>query len=107
MKAATHPLVSVVIPTYNHAHFLGRALQSVLDQTYPNWEVILIDNHSEVHFVAPGKKGSLLGRLDALLSNNAGVLGWFARQRSFYCKKPLSIASSKGLHNERVKNCGI
>jgi glycosyltransferase involved in cell wall biosynthesis len=40
------PLVSVVIPTYNHGHFLGRALQSVLDQTYTNWEAIVIDNHS-------------------------------------------------------------
>lgn len=40
------PLVSVVIPTYNHAHFLGRALQSVIDQTYANWEAIVIDNHS-------------------------------------------------------------
>ena len=41
------PLVSVIIPTYNHAHFLGRALQSVFDQTYPNWEAIVIDNHSQ------------------------------------------------------------
>jgi glycosyltransferase involved in cell wall biosynthesis len=41
------PLVSVIIPTYNHAQFLGRALQSVLDQTYPNWEAIVIDNHSQ------------------------------------------------------------
>ncbi len=41
------PLVSVVIPTYNHAHFLGRALQSVVGQTYSNWEVIVIDNHSQ------------------------------------------------------------
>jgi len=40
-------LVSVVIPTYNHAHFLGRALQSILDQTYGNWEAIVIDNHSQ------------------------------------------------------------
>jgi glycosyltransferase involved in cell wall biosynthesis len=40
------PLISVVIPTYNHAHFLGHALQSVIDQTYMNWEVIIIDNHS-------------------------------------------------------------
>lgn len=40
------PLVSVVIPSYNHGRYLGRALQSVLDQTYTNWEVIVIDNHS-------------------------------------------------------------
>jgi len=46
MNTMTAPLVSVVIPTYNHAHFLGRALQSVLDQTYPHWEAIIIDNHS-------------------------------------------------------------
>lgn len=46
MNAIVGPLVSVVIPTYNHAHFLGRALQSVLDQTYTHWEVIVVDNHS-------------------------------------------------------------
>lgn len=40
-------LISIVIPTYNHAHFLGRALQSVLDQTYTHWEALVIDNHSQ------------------------------------------------------------
>jgi glycosyltransferase involved in cell wall biosynthesis len=40
------PLMSVVIPSYNHARYLGKALQSVLDQTYSNWEAIVIDNHS-------------------------------------------------------------
>ncbi|HUX91560.1 MAG TPA: glycosyltransferase [Gallionellaceae bacterium] len=47
MNVTKRALVSVVIPTYNHAHFLGRALQSVLDQTYTNWEAIVIDNHSQ------------------------------------------------------------
>lgn len=47
MNATKNPLVSVVIPTYNCAHFLGRALQSVLGQTYANWEVIVIDNYSQ------------------------------------------------------------
>ena len=46
MDIKTRPLVSVIIPTYNHARYLGRALQSVLDQTYVNWQVIVIDNHS-------------------------------------------------------------
>ena len=40
------PLVSIVIPTYNHAKFIGKALKSILDQTYENWEAIVIDNHS-------------------------------------------------------------
>ena len=40
------PLISVVIPTYNHAHYLSRAIQSVLDQSYTYWEAFVIDNHS-------------------------------------------------------------
>lgn len=39
-------MVSVVIPTYNHSNYLGRALKSVFDQTYSNFEIIVIDNHS-------------------------------------------------------------
>jgi glycosyltransferase involved in cell wall biosynthesis len=46
MSDEVTPLVSVIIPTYNHGRYLGRALQSVLDQTYTNWEAIVIDNHS-------------------------------------------------------------
>ena len=46
MNDTAAPLVSVVIPTFNQASYLGRALQSVLDQTYTNWEAIVIDNHS-------------------------------------------------------------
>ncbi len=40
------PLVPVVIPTFNHAHFIARAVKSVVSQTYPQWEAIVIDNHS-------------------------------------------------------------
>lgn len=41
------PLVSVIIPTYNHAQFIGEAIQSVLDQTYPYFEIIVINNFSQ------------------------------------------------------------
>lgn len=40
------PLVSIIIPTYNHAHLIDRALQSVLCQTYTHWEALVVDNHS-------------------------------------------------------------
>ena len=41
-----NPFVSIVIPTYNHAHFLKRALNSIQEQTYTSWEVIVVDNYS-------------------------------------------------------------
>ena len=41
------PLVSVIMPTYNHAKFIGEAIESVLNQTYNNFELIIIDNYSE------------------------------------------------------------
>lgn len=39
-------LVTVVIPTYNHAEFLKRALDSVVAQTYKDWEAIVVNNFS-------------------------------------------------------------
>ena len=46
MKICTYPLISVIIPTYNHGHFIATALKSVLDQEYSNFEIIIVDNNS-------------------------------------------------------------
>ena len=40
------PLVSIIIPTYNRAHLIGETLDSILAQTYVNWECIIVDDGS-------------------------------------------------------------
>ena len=40
-------LISIVIPTYNRARDLQRALKSVVGQTHQNWEALVVDNSSE------------------------------------------------------------
>ncbi len=40
------PLVSIVLPTYKRAHVLKSAIQSVLNQTYTNLELIVVDDNS-------------------------------------------------------------
>lgn len=42
----SYPSFSVVIPTYNRAEFILKTLASVLAQTYPHYEVIVVDNCS-------------------------------------------------------------
>ena len=39
-------LISIIIPTYNRAHLIGETLDSILVQTYPNWECIVVDDGS-------------------------------------------------------------
>jgi Glycosyl transferase family 2 len=44
--AATAPLISVVIPAYNYAHFLDQAIASVLAQAYPRVDVVVVNDGS-------------------------------------------------------------
>ena len=42
----TNPLVSIIIPTYNRAEFLNKKIQNILNQTYKNIEIIIVNDCS-------------------------------------------------------------
>lgn len=46
MNKQNNPLVSVIMPCYNHEKFVGQSIESVLNQTYDNIEFIVLDNGS-------------------------------------------------------------
>jgi glycosyltransferase involved in cell wall biosynthesis len=39
-------MVSIIMPSYNTAEYIGQAIESVLKQTYYNWELIIVDDYS-------------------------------------------------------------
>ena len=41
-----NPLISIIIPTYNRAHLIRETLDSIIAQTYINWECIIVDDGS-------------------------------------------------------------
>jgi GT2 family glycosyltransferase len=45
--AAASPLISIIIPAYNYARYIGETLESVRAQTHQNWECIVVDDGSK------------------------------------------------------------
>ncbi len=74
----SYPLVSVIIPTYNRAKFLKLAVESVLWQTYPRIELIVVDDGSKdetSYFITqyPLKYVKIPKNLGVSLARNRGI----------------------------------
>lgn len=70
----TAPTVSIVIPTFNGANRLPRALDSVVAQTFPDWEIVVVDDGSTdaTPAVAARYRSELGARLVYLQQPNRG-----------------------------------
>jgi len=70
-----YELVSIVIPCYNQAQYLEEAVQSAVDQTYPNIEVIIVDDGSSdnTRKVADRLRQNNPNIVHLLLQENSGV----------------------------------
>jgi glycosyltransferase involved in cell wall biosynthesis len=76
----SEPKVTVIIPSYNYGHFVGEAIQSVLDQSLQEWELIVVDDGStdntrevvaafadpRIHYVYQQNRGNPAARNAAL-----------------------------------------
>jgi len=66
-----NPLVSVIIPVYNRAAMVGQAIKSVLAQTYPYSEIIVVDGHSTDNTLEV--LASFGGRISILQQTGKGI----------------------------------
>jgi hypothetical protein len=62
--------VSVVVPNYNYAHYLKERIQSILNQTYPIYELIILDDYSTDDSIAVIKELISSTNVDCKLSLN-------------------------------------
>ena len=72
-------LVSIIMPSFNSSEFIEIAIKSVIDQTYENWELIIIDNGSEDNTINIINKLSKSNKKISLIKNNCNRGPGFAR----------------------------
>lgn len=65
--------MSVIIPTYNHAAFLKKSLDSVINQSYPHWEALVVNNFStdQTESIVAGYKDP---RIKLINFHNHGII---------------------------------
>ena len=67
-------LISIIIPIYNTKKYLEKCIESILDQTYPFWELILVDDGSTDGSWTICQKYSIIDeRIKIFQKENGGV----------------------------------
>jgi len=66
-------LVSIIMPSYNAARFIGESINSVLLQTYSNWELLIVDDCSKDNSVEVARKFANIDKRVVLFSLEKNV----------------------------------
>ena len=86
-NAKSGPMVSVIVPTFNRPHMLDEALQSILDQTYQDYEIIVVNDCGD-------DVSALVSKL-----NTSGRIRYLTHERN----GGLAVARNTGLRAARGK----
>ena len=85
------PLVSIIMPSYNHGRFISKSIDSIIAQTYTNWELIIIDNNSLDNTKKVLEQYKSINQIKILFVNNNGLIG-YSRNRGLKFSKGEIIA---------------
>ncbi|MEX2396948.1 MAG: glycosyltransferase, partial [Balneolales bacterium] len=77
------PLVTIVIPTYNHGQFIGEAIESIFAQDYKNYEIVIIDDGS-------------LDNTEEVVSNYEGIKYLKQKNQGLSASRNIGLQNSKG-----------
>jgi len=97
-------IVSVIVPAYNQGHYVGEAIQSVLDQTYQDFEIIVVDDGStdktaevtksfsdpRVHYIYQENRG-LSGARNTGIRHSAGIYLTFLDSDDLFLPEKLEL----------------
>ncbi len=99
------PLVSILIPFKNTFSFLSECLNSILNQTYTNWELIIVDDFStDKSYELVTKYAKTEKRITLLKNNNSGIIN--ALRLALHHSKGTLITrmdSDDVMHKEKIE----
>jgi glycosyltransferase involved in cell wall biosynthesis len=82
-------MVSIIVPAYNYGRYLPECLDSVLNQTYTNWECIVIDN---------GSTDDTSSIAQSFVSKDKRFSYYFTEQKGVSFARNKAVSLSKGMY---------
>jgi glycosyltransferase involved in cell wall biosynthesis len=82
-----NPTVSIILPTYNRAAFIGRSIETILSQTFRDFEIIIIDD---------GSTDNTAEIVTSMLGDNRIIYERYVGNRGAPCARNIGIRRSSG-----------